>query len=249
MGSAILASLAPAPARDAIDWRQLDVWWGDERYLPAGDPERNETQARAALLDAVHAGPGAGAPDAGTGRARRRRTSRPRAARYARRAGGRSRPRARTCPAFDVLMLGVGPDAHVASLFPEHPALHERDASTVGRARLPQAAARARLADLPRPVRGTRRLVPRLRGGQGQGGRPGPVRLPARCRPPRPVSRGTRVHDLAARPRRRRARAAGAGPASQPLNGDSRRTTAKRASRPLGRGTSCRAWVSRWLTG
>ena len=71
MGSAILASLGRSPARDAIDWRQLDVWWGDERFLPAGDPERNETQARAALLDAVPPRPGAGAPDAGAGRARR----------------------------------------------------------------------------------------------------------------------------------------------------------------------------------
>lgn len=52
-GNGVLAALAAAPARDAVDWSRLDLWWGDERYLPEGDPERNATQARAALLDAV----------------------------------------------------------------------------------------------------------------------------------------------------------------------------------------------------
>src|SRR5262245_15418173 len=45
--------VGPSPARDAVDWSRVDVWWGDERFLPAGHPERNETQARAALLDAL----------------------------------------------------------------------------------------------------------------------------------------------------------------------------------------------------
>src|SRR3954467_14761421 len=53
IGVASLHELAASPARDAIDWHALDVWWGDERFLPAGHPERNETQARAALLDPV----------------------------------------------------------------------------------------------------------------------------------------------------------------------------------------------------
>ena len=37
----------------AIDWRAVDLWWGDERFLPYGHPERNDTQAREALLDHV----------------------------------------------------------------------------------------------------------------------------------------------------------------------------------------------------
>ena len=52
-GNGLLAALAAAPARDAIDWGRLDLWWGDERFLPEGDPERNVTQAREALLDSV----------------------------------------------------------------------------------------------------------------------------------------------------------------------------------------------------
>ena len=51
VGGAALAALRSSPARAAIDWRRVDVWWGDERFVPADDPERNERQARDALLD------------------------------------------------------------------------------------------------------------------------------------------------------------------------------------------------------
>jgi 6-phosphogluconolactonase len=130
MGSALLVSLAQNPAKDAIDWPRLNVWWGDERFLPAGDPERNETQARASLLDAVpldparvHAMPasdGPAGPDVDAA-----------AARYANELAAAA-PSGHDVPEFDVLMLGVGPDAHVASLFPEHPALHQQDTSVIG---------------------------------------------------------------------------------------------------------------------
>jgi len=130
MGSAVLISLGQSPARDAIDWRQLNLWWGDERFLPAGDPERNETQAREALLGAVpldpsrvHPMPSSDGPDGPDVDAA--------AARYASELAAAA-PRGHDVPEFDVLMLGLGPDAHVASLFPEHPALHELDASTIG---------------------------------------------------------------------------------------------------------------------
>src|SRR5215467_10896707 len=50
IGTEVLEELAAAPARDAVDWRHLDIWWGDERFLPSGDPERNEAGAQQALL-------------------------------------------------------------------------------------------------------------------------------------------------------------------------------------------------------
>jgi 6-phosphogluconolactonase len=130
MGSAVLVSLGYSAVKDAIDWRRLNVWWGDERFLPAGDPERNETQSRLALLDTVpldparvHAMPAADGPNGlDVDKA---------AAHYAEELAAAA-PRGHDVPEFDVLMLGVGPDAHVASLFPEHPALHEREASVIG---------------------------------------------------------------------------------------------------------------------
>jgi 6-phosphogluconolactonase len=131
IGTQILAELAAAPARDAVDWRHLDIWWGDERFLPAGDPQRNETGARAALLDhvdanadRVHAMPGPDGPDGDDPEAA--------ADRYAGwlRAAAQPEERVRV-PSFDVLLLGIGPEAHVASLFPGLPALYEEERTVV----------------------------------------------------------------------------------------------------------------------
>ena len=67
-GIGVLEQLREAPARDAVDWSAVEIFWGDERFLPAGHPERNETQARQALLDHVPVDPGPGARDGGLGR-------------------------------------------------------------------------------------------------------------------------------------------------------------------------------------
>jgi 6-phosphogluconolactonase len=131
IGTRVLAELAAAPARDAVDWRHVDIWWGDERFMPAGDPERNETGAREALLDhvdaspdRVHAMPPSDGPDGPDPEAA--------AARYARWLLGASRPEDHSSvPSFDVLLLGIGPEAHVASLFPGMPALYEEERTVV----------------------------------------------------------------------------------------------------------------------
>ena len=122
-GIAVLAALNASPARDAVDWERLDVWWGDERFLPAGDPDRNETQARRALLDHVRIPPDRVHPfpaaDGGL-------DAEEAAERYAAQLASAARP-GHGLTHFDVVMLGVGPDGHVASIFPEYPGAYEEE--------------------------------------------------------------------------------------------------------------------------
>jgi 6-phosphogluconolactonase len=120
-GNTVLEHVRDSPARDAVDWSLVDFYWGDERFVPAGHADRNETQNRAALLDHVPVDPArihvmepsdgrfGDNPDAA-------------AASYAEVIGS---------VAFDVLLLGVGEEGHTASIFPDSPAVHEVSRSVV----------------------------------------------------------------------------------------------------------------------
>lgn len=109
IANAIYARLEDGP----VDWAHVDIYWGDERFVPEGHADRNDQQARDAFLTRLgipdshlHAMP---AHDCGLSMAEA------------------AEAYAGEIPAapFDLVLLGVGPDGHVASLFPGHPQLHE----------------------------------------------------------------------------------------------------------------------------
>ena len=123
LGSAIIASILQVPAHRAVDWSNVSVWWGDERYLPAGDPDRNDTQNDAAGLDRLGLDPANVHRVAGPDTSESAEASALAYSEALRRHGSGG--------TWDVVILGVGPDAHVASLFPGHPAQLSADAIAV----------------------------------------------------------------------------------------------------------------------
>lgn len=123
MGEAVLAAVAETKGHDKIDWSRVTFWWGDERYLPKGDPERNETQSRRALLDALDLDPSQIKAFPALGE---HATIEEAAEAYAAELAAAA-PEGETHPIFDLTFLGVGPDGHVASLFPDHEAIRDRD--------------------------------------------------------------------------------------------------------------------------
>ncbi|RRO18120.1 6-phosphogluconolactonase [Saccharopolyspora rhizosphaerae] len=129
-GIGVLEQVRQSPALSAVEWSAVDVFWGDERFLPADDGERNEVQARQALLDHVGVDPSRVHPmapsdgefgsDADAA-----------AAHYAELLAGLA-PAGASVPSFDVLMLGVGEEGHTASLFPGTPYVREESRTVVG---------------------------------------------------------------------------------------------------------------------
>jgi 6-phosphogluconolactonase len=98
-------------AKDEGDWSKVELWWGDERCVPPDDENSNYGMAKKALLDNLERAPAAvhrikgelGKEDA--------------AADYERELGDTE---------LGLLLLGIGPDGHIASLFPNAPTLRQR---------------------------------------------------------------------------------------------------------------------------
>ena len=112
-----------------IDWSAMNVYFGDERFLPPGDPDRNEVQARQALLDHVpidpariHTMPALGEDGCSTPQAS--------AQRYSELLAAHSPDG--TVPVFDVHLLGMGGEGHINSLFPHTDAVRESERFVVG---------------------------------------------------------------------------------------------------------------------
>lgn len=114
VGIGTLAAISESSARNSVEWSRVHFWWGDERWLPAGDAERNDQQARDALLDSIPVDPAKvhafAASDDGLGLDEA-------ATAYAATLADHA-PDGADLPRFDITLLGVGPDGHVASLFP-----------------------------------------------------------------------------------------------------------------------------------
>lgn len=126
MGARSVTALAARKLPKAT-WSKVHVWWGDERFVPEGHEDRNDQQARDAGLDGLPVPP----ENIHPAPAGRDEDELPEAAEaWARELAAHARE-GELAPRFDVLILGMGPDAHVASLFPDRQELTITDRATV----------------------------------------------------------------------------------------------------------------------
>jgi 6-phosphogluconolactonase len=113
-----------------IDWSKVHLFWGDDRFVPSDDDERNEKQARAALLDRIDipaenvhpmaASDGEFGSDIDSA-----------AAGYEQELAAIAEP-GESAPDFDLHLLGMGPEGHINSLFPHTSAVREKTRLVVG---------------------------------------------------------------------------------------------------------------------
>lgn len=104
-----------------IDWSRVHVYWGDERAVPPDDPESNFRMTRETLLDLLSI------PEANIHRMRGEIDPADAAREYEATLASTFGVSPPDVPKFDVIVLGVGPDGHTASLFPGTDALQERE--------------------------------------------------------------------------------------------------------------------------
>lgn len=127
MGIAVLEAVNSSPARDTIDWSKVHFWWGDERFVEKSSEERNERQAREALLDHLPVPPENIHPFPASDEIADLDEA---ASVYAAELAAFA-PEGQEFPRFDITFLGVGPDGHIASLFPDRSGIRETEATVV----------------------------------------------------------------------------------------------------------------------
>lgn len=142
---------AAALADAEIDWTRVTIFFGDERFVPAGDAERNDGQIDEVLLDrlggrpTVHRWPARSAENTDVDAAARAFLSEV------------SLP-AGAEPLFDVTLLGMGPEGHIDSIFPHTPAVAESELLVVGVRNCPKPPAERMTFTLP-AVRRSRHVL------------------------------------------------------------------------------------------
>ena len=115
MGVAVLTGL-DVSEQSRVDWSKVHLWWGDERFVDSASSDRNAVQAREAFISKsvipeshIHEMPPA---NSGLSLDEAARSYANDLAQYA--------AENSLLPQFDLTFLGIGPDSHVASLFPDH---------------------------------------------------------------------------------------------------------------------------------
>jgi 6-phosphogluconolactonase len=127
MGIGVLRAVGRSPQRSAVDWSRVHFWWSDERFVESASRDRNDVPADAALLDLIDvpaenvhrmaaSDQGIDLDDGALAYARE----------LERFADGEN-----PWPTFDICFLGVGPDAHIASLFPDRSEIQVTDRSVL----------------------------------------------------------------------------------------------------------------------
>lgn len=141
------------PLRGELSWRDVVVYFGDERCVPPDDDASNYRMARRAFLDTV------GIPPANVHRIRGEIDPREAASEYA----SELRADLGNAPKFDLVLLGLGLDGHTASLFPGTPP--ETDAGALVRAVYAQSQAMWRVTMTPAVINAARTVVFAVDGG------------------------------------------------------------------------------------
>lgn len=127
MGIAVLANIAENPLRNTVDWSKVHFWWSDERFVTTGHEDRNEQQAKDALLEALDI-PSENLHTMGTSDVFE--TAEAAAEAYASELA-RYAPAGEASPRFTLTLLGMGPDGHIASLFPDRTEILEAQQVTL----------------------------------------------------------------------------------------------------------------------